>query len=89
MAVKRTKAVLAQFFATGKIPVGANFEDLIYSMSDDLAPQTYEIVSGAITVESGRPSVFDRQGKITQGSPQPVLRHRQTQHRARSGIRTP
>jgi len=49
MATKRTKATLEQLFASGAIPTGAQFEDLIHSYVDDLPPRTIEVVSGAIT----------------------------------------
>jgi len=49
MATKREKTILIEFFKTGTLPTGAQFEELIVSLEDCLPPKTLEVVSGAVT----------------------------------------
>lgn len=46
---KRSRTILKEYFAAGATPTGRQFEELIDSLEDNLAPTTLNIVSGVIT----------------------------------------
>ena len=51
---KRTREILKEMFASGAVPTGDAYSDMLDSMEDNNAPTTLEVVSGAITVTQRR-----------------------------------
>lgn len=46
---KRTKAILKEYTASGTVPTGDQFAELLDSLEDNLAPTTLNIAAGVIT----------------------------------------
>lgn len=46
---KRSKQILKEYFASGALPTGAQFAELIDSFAEALTPAKLTIVSGAVT----------------------------------------